>query len=274
MSLPIFHEPAPLGQADLLRLFLRSELHWGRPLADETTLSVGTAFANPELAQVADANRILDAALPERMTPAQAVDQVEAHFRSRGTRCAYWVMNPSAGAARTEPLAHLLIESGYTAQSCDVMLLDRRPHAMAEVAGLTIIPARASYRHVRELAAESAGQFDCPQLVDAAESHLDDPHWDALLALRDGRAVAMGGVLSVGELGRINDLYVSTAFRRRGFARTLMSRLLEVCARSLFRTVLLDVMPDNIRAIDLYAGLGFRKIASVVSYRAPRRSGE
>ena len=98
-------------------------------------------------------------------------------------------------------------------------------------------------------------------------SHLDDPHWDALLALRDGEPVARAGVMAVGEIGRIDQVFVSEPFRRQGIGRTMMGRVLEICARSLFKHVMLAVDPRNHAAITLYEQLGFRKIGQIVAYR-------
>jgi ribosomal protein S18 acetylase RimI-like enzyme len=74
-------------------------------------------------------------------------------------------------------------------------------------------------------------------------------------------------VLAVGELGRIEHVFVSASARRQGVGRTMMSRVLETCARSLFRHVMLCVRPDDRPAVGLYEGLGFRKIGQIVPYR-------
>jgi ribosomal protein S18 acetylase RimI-like enzyme len=107
--------------------------------------------------------------------------------------------------------------------------------------------------------------------VDATIEHVQDPHFDSLLALKDGQAVAMAGVLAVGEIGRIDEVFVSQRFRRMGIGRTMMSRVLEICARALFKHVLLCVAPDNEPAKRLYGQLGFVKTGTVTQYR-PRGS--
>jgi ribosomal protein S18 acetylase RimI-like enzyme len=93
--------------------------------------------------------------------------------------------------------------------------------------------------------------------------HLDDPHYDALLALAGDRAVAHVGVLAVGELALIKGVYVTPEFQRRGIGRTMMGRALEICARSLFKHVFLSTEPGNAAAQGLYAGLGFAKIGEL-----------
>lgn len=265
MPLPILHSP---GSADLVRLFHKTELHWAQHLGDEAALDVGTAIVNPERPNVWSANQVLDAALTEGVSPAEAFEEVEAHFRQAGTRCTTWLLNPASRAGQIAPLAEHLTAAGFRPVADDILYLAGRPPApVREVAGLTIIPARASYRHARLLAEESAAAWGESQLVEARLAHLDDPHFDALIALKDGAAVGSAGVLAVGEIGRIDQVFVSAPFRRQGFGRTLMSRVLEICARSLFKHVMLSVRPDNEPAQSLYRELGFRKVGEIVSYR-------
>jgi len=99
--------------------------------------------------------------------------------------------------------------------------------------------------------------------------HLDDPHYDAMLALKDGAVAGRAGVLAVGDVGRIDQVYVAEAFRRQGVGRTLMSRALEICARSLFKHILLSCDADNVAANALYQQLGFQKIGELIDYRVP-----
>jgi len=184
-------------------------------------------------------------------------------------------MNPSASDAQTQPLIEHLLASGYRKQIDEILYLKKTPSQMIpKIAGLQIIPARASYKHVRMLAEESAGERwgGLEQLVEAHLRRLDNPHFDALLALKDNHPVASIGVLAAGELGQIEDVYVSKAFRRRGIAKTMMARALEICARSLFKHVFIVTEPDNAAALGLYRSFGFEKVGEFVSYRDGRSS--
>ena len=268
MPLPILQSAHDSSPQTLVRLFHRTELHWVRHLGEEAQLDVGTAITNPSLPNVWNANGMFDATLPEGTTAEEAVAEVEAHFAANGTRCRQWVMNPAAPAAQSARLAEHLLAAGGRADNDDIMYLGGRPVGVVrETAGLTVIPARASFRHARALAEERAADFGSPQLAESAMLHLDDPHWDALVALRDGTAVARVGVLAVGEVGRIDQVFVSRPFRRQGIGRTMMGRALEICARSLFKHVMLSVAPDNRAAIALYEQLGFRRIGRLTAYR-------
>lgn len=268
MPLPILQYSTDPTPANLVRLFHRTELHWVRHLGEETPLDAGVAFTNRELPRIGEANRVMDAALPPGVSPADAVDEVRRYFRDVGTACLGWVANPAAAESRTRPLIEHLVETGWRPDPYDVMHLGLRPSGrVEETAGLTVIPARASFRHARALADEEAAERGEPQLADASMLHLDDPHWDVSIALRDGQAIARAGVLAVGEIGRIEHVFVGKSHRRRSVGRTMVGRILEVCARSLFKHVMLGVRPDDHAAIDLFAGFGFRKIGQIVAYQ-------
>jgi ribosomal protein S18 acetylase RimI-like enzyme len=265
MPLPILSNPV---ESDLIRLFHRMTLHFTQHLGESTDLDVGTAISNPALANVYDANVLMDASLPDGVSPEQAIAEVNQHYLAAGTVCRTWVMNPSAPKERTEPLAAHLLDRGAGIVANDILYLRGRPAVtIREQPGLTIIPARASYKHARQLAEISQQEsWDEPQLVDAQLAHLDDPHWDCLLALRDGQPVATAGVLAVGEAGLIEDVYVAPGMRRLGVGMTMMSRVLEICARSLFKHVMLSCMPSNTPAQTMYGRLGFQKVGTFTAY--------
>lgn len=273
MALPILNARTQPSDADLVRLFHRTDAAWTQHLAEGEQLDVGTAYTNSQLPNVWNANNVRDAALPEGMTPAEAVAQVEAYYAARGVPCAYWIVNPSADLARTAPLADRLLASGHRARLDDILYLRRgRADAVAPPSGLRIIPARASYRHARALAEEEAaatwgGQW-VEQRVEADILHLDDPHTDTLLALSGDRPVATISILAAGDMGLIENVFVSAAFRRQGIGRVMLGRALEVCARSIFRHVFILVEPTNRPAVELYRSAGFESIGELTSYCA------
>jgi len=202
MSLPILqvhHEPTPI---DLVRLFHRTSAMWVTHLAEGESLDAGTAYANSELAALPDANNFRDAALHDRLSAGEVVEQVESHYRQQGARCAYWVMNPSAPPAQTQPLIDHLLAGGYRRQSDDIYYL--RKVALRETpvsAEFKVIPARASYRLVEQLAREAHAGPEVDRHVEAALRHLDDAHYDALLGLSGDRAVASLGVAVTNRRG-------------------------------------------------------------------------
>jgi ribosomal protein S18 acetylase RimI-like enzyme len=262
MSLPILPSHRSVSTEDLIRHFYHLETDWGRQVAaDEAPLDVGIAMTNRELAQVSDANQVVDAAIPEGGKPQSAAAEAEAHFAAQGSAVLKWVMNPSLPAARTQPLAEHVAANGFHARGYDIYYLAGQPAAaITEVAGLTIIPARASFKHTRALAEEAAAYFKFAQLADSIVLHIEDPQTDALLALRAGVPAAYVSILNRGEIGYVSELFVSEKFRNQGVGRTMMSRTIEVCARALHRHVFIGVDATNASAIHLYEQFGFRRI--------------
>src|SRR5437870_8408826 len=168
MPLPILntrHDPSP---SDLIRLFHKTENLWTEHMATAEALDVGTAYSNPELADVYDANNIRDVALPDDLSVEDAFHQVESHYASKNTKCFHWTFNPSAPPPRTQPLIDLLLSRGHRVFTNDVMALHRAAlPPLADISGVKIIPARASFRHTRQLMEESAARWKTPQLTDA-----------------------------------------------------------------------------------------------------------
>jgi GNAT superfamily N-acetyltransferase len=267
MSLPILPSRPVASTADLIRFYCRTNLQWCQQIAEQTALEVGTALVNASLPEVWDANVVFDAAIPDGVSAIDAAGEAEAHFSASGSRLCKWVPNVSAPPERTTALVEHLQAHGFARRTYDIMHLAGQPAgAVREVAGLRIIPARASFRHARELAAEASAPIT-PQLVDALIAHLEDPQTDGLLALKDGNVpAAYTTVLTVGEMGCITELFVTSSLRRQGIGRTMMSRALEICARSLFKHVFLSCEPTNSGAIALYRQLGFEKIGDFVCY--------
>ena len=270
MPLPILKSTIVATPGDLLRYASQLELAWTGHLSTETVLDCGRAFVEPKLGEVHYANRMLDAAVPPGMTAEEVVEQVHRHFAEAGSRCWQWVLNVSAPADRTGPLAELLVRQSYRQNVLDILHLPQLPRLTPPAMGdLKIIPARAGFRHFRTLAEEGPIRRDQPQLVEAAMLHLDDSHYDALLAIRGGIPAGCVGVLSVGDIGGIQELFVSEQFRRQGVGTILMSRAMEICERSLFRHVLLSVESSNDSANRLYQKFGFQKIGQSIEYTMP-----
>jgi ribosomal protein S18 acetylase RimI-like enzyme len=267
MSLPILPSHRSVSTADLIRYFYHAEMEWGRQIAEEATLEVGVALANAALAQVSDANQVVEASLPDGVAPPDAVAEATTYFATQRSGVLKWVMNPSAPPAQTAPLVEQVVAHGFAPRGYDIYYLAGRPAApISEVAGLTIIPARASFKHARTIAAEAAAHWTIPQFADAAVLHMEDPNTDALLALKDGVPVAYVAVLTVGEIGYISELFVSDRARNGGIGRTMMSRAMEVCARAVHRHVFIGVDPANAPAAQVYSRFGFKRIGAFAFY--------
>ena len=164
MPLPILNARSAPATSDLVRLAHQTENRWCQHLAEEEQLDVGVAYSNPRLPRAYDANKITDVSLPEGMSAEAALEQVCAHYAGRGVACYSWTMNPSAPESATKPIADLLVARGHRADSAHLMLLDRIPPLrIADVEGVKVIPARASFKHARMLFDESAARWGVPE---------------------------------------------------------------------------------------------------------------
>ena len=268
MSLPILPSHRAVTTEDLVRYFYHAEADWGRQVAvEEATLDCGVAMTNRGLAQVADANQVIDAALPEGVTPAEAVREAEAFFASHRSGQLKWVMNPSAPRERTQPLVDHVVAQGFRARGYEIYYLAGQPAGpIGEVGGLTIIPARASYKHIRALAEAAAAHYKFAQLADSIVLHIEDPATDAILALKDGEPAAYVSILTMGEIGYVSELFVAERFRCAGVGRTMMSRAMETCARALHKHVFIGVDATNAAAVKLYERFGFVRIGTFAFY--------
>jgi GNAT superfamily N-acetyltransferase len=263
MNLPILQAGPVSDPAQIARLFLQTQLDWSRHLGEEHDLPLGTAILNLKLPRVPAANAVFNADLPGGISPAAALEEAQAFFRDSGAVLRYVV--PSA-MVHGGPLMEFLATAGWGVKRLRVLRLSRTLErgAASLPQGLKIIPARASFRHARQLADEMAAGDS--QLAEAAMLHLDDPHVDALLALEDGKAVAMIAVLAMGDVGRIEQLFVSESARRRGLGQVMVSRALEICARSLFRHVLAGQGEADSTTGILLGKNGFEEVATVSMY--------
>jgi ribosomal protein S18 acetylase RimI-like enzyme len=269
MDLPILKVTSAPTVETLVRYFHQLAANWTAHVAEKSDLEFGSAWVGASFPRVHYANRVMDVALPQGLGAQQALEMADAHFAQQGSACWQWIMNPSAPDDQTRPMIDLLLSRGYARGVEDIMYLEHLSSvAMAGGEGsLRIIPARASFRHSRTLHEQAASEWNEPQLVEAAMAHLDDPHYDALLALDAGQAIAHVGVLAMGEVGLIEEVFVAESHRGRGVGAIMIGRAMEACGRSLFKHVMLSVAPDNARANALYSRFGFRKIGQWVEYR-------
>lgn len=282
MALPVLPSSSEVSPASLLRLYDRALLHWLRHYGDEVDIEVGVAVASAELPAIAQAHTLLDAALPAGAAgvgPQAILGQIDAAFaRARaGTGCARIVLNLDQNPPAE--LSEALLQRGYVQDAVQVLALRQAPQGLAQnYQGLTIIPARASFPHTMALARKMCGgaggaaersDLAAAQAEESMQLHLDDPHYDALIALGDGRAVALGGVLAVGEVGLLRQVYVSPDFRRKGVGKVMLARVLDICERAAFRHVLAAVPRANEALSGLLTACGFGLVGQVAFFRKP-----
>ena len=267
MTLPVPPSSSIVSAATLLRHYDRALLHWLRHYGDENDIGVGVAIANAELPRIAEANTLLDAIVPAEASGQATIGQIDAAFASLGATCARIVLNPDSADTLPTAFTDLLLERGYLKDTVQVLALGQAPGGLKQTyQGLTIIPARASFRHATQLAQEMIGG-EPGQAAQSLQLHLDDSHYDALIALSDDKAVAWAGVLAAGEVGLLRQLYVSPQHRHRGIGTVMLARALDICQRFAFRHVLAGVAGGNEAYLSLLTKSGFRTVGTIVLFR-------
>jgi len=266
MDLPIITYSPPTTPADLLRHYHKVVYDLSLSHSESEPLDAGVAISNPKLSTSDAANRMYDAMQPPGATPDATVASVDRHFASLGGMCLGWVLNPSLPVP-TE-LVTALESRGFVRRSRTVFHWTPRSRSdVKDVITTQILPARSAYRQARDLAEVYASASGIPAMVELTMAHLDEPRFDAFLAMREGVAVASIGVMAAGELGLIDDFFVApVACDDASLARTIMGRAIELCRRSTFSHVFLSAPRDDPKMQALANAFGFEGIGEYVEY--------
>lgn len=194
-----------------------------------------------------------------------ALGAIHDFFAGRGQRCG-WLAPCAAQPAGV--LDAVLGAEGYV---CETHLAWQAPPASAEAvpSGLRLLPARAMRRAATVVLRERwAGHAGGDELVAAWLDRLDDAQYDARVALEGDEPLGYGALHQVGEIGRVRDVFVRAAHRRRGVASVIIRQVLDDARRWGLRPVCAALPATNRAAIALLERLGFEPAGELTRYRA------
>ncbi|MGC4033346.1 MAG: GNAT family N-acetyltransferase [Tepidisphaeraceae bacterium] len=140
-----------------------------------------------------------------------------------------------------------------------VRLTNARPATDKASAGV-ILPARAAMAAVTRWC-EARTDLDLL-------SHLDDPHYDAFVLLRDGMPLAVAGMQSRGQVGLVCDAFVEPAECRSGLGVAVLNRLVDLAARSQLLDVFATSTNENTAAEAWLNHAGFVPVMPFITYTA------
>ncbi|MEX0776016.1 MAG: GNAT family N-acetyltransferase [Phycisphaeraceae bacterium] len=270
MELPVAPQQHQPDAATLVRAIRRADVILARTAAEETELSGATAYTNPARPGVHMANFAAEVRVPEGQTPQQVVDEVEEHFQHQGVLCHALVANDSAWSPA---LVQTLEARGYVRSgACDVCLLGRYVPPTIPLPPIQIIPARSLYPQLREFhrraarEQEDADETLAEQLTQTRIDHLDEPRLEVFCGRIDQAIAGLVAIVTLGNIGVIDDVYTAPAFRGRGVATRLLDYAIDHCARAMFQSVILEVRQSDAPARRLYESLGFCAVASHHKY--------
>ncbi|MBI1338120.1 MAG: GNAT family N-acetyltransferase [Phycisphaera sp.] len=274
MELPISQSSYAPSSDALVRAIQRADAVLARTHSVEADLDGATVFTHPDRPAAVMGNFACDLLASSRDETCALLDRIEKHFRGQGTRCAWMTTSD----AQTPPdFADELSKRGFVPSPRRVYQLVSWQRPTRQHAGLRVIPARADYPQARTLlrtqAAESLGrkpdvQAAADQWADCMIDQLDEPRIDAYLARLGQQTVGYVGVLSLGQVGVLENLYVHPDHRRQGVARTLLSRAIDHCERALFEAIVVECGEgeQDRPAAALYESAGFHVAGRIVRY--------
>lgn len=269
MKLPVINPSSATNPETILRAIKKSAAALCAQSAEPVELRGATAFCNPELANLHDANIVYDLHLPHAASATEIIEEIEDHFGQHKLTCYRWI----PAAANLEPeLADALRTRGIKPAPTLALTL-AQPKKMTQLRNdLQIIPTRTLHRQYHNLQqqAHRAEYLDgsADNLATFKLNALDDPRLDIFSARLNKQVVAAAGIYALGEIGILHEIVTHPQFRQQGIMQTLLSHLLRHAARSQFKTIALETDPRNNAALQLYQSFGFVKLTEYLTYRS------
>lgn len=228
------------------------------------TIGCGYAYTNPDFADLADCNFVGEVVVDACDQP---VREVQRHFEQCGVRCWRWA---PAATQPPEPLGALLAPLGFKPVQTCVMVHDGTSSGAPETNHVRVVGARAMRRAYTRLLEEASPSLTASaQFRDAHLERLNEPQYDAFVALVGDEPAGVISLLQVGEIGRVCDLHVAPAWRRKRIASALLQYAVKTAQRWLLRPVCAGVRAENAAALAVFRQAGFSEADSLVSYEAP-----
>jgi ribosomal protein S18 acetylase RimI-like enzyme len=252
---------------DAIAAIRRSSHVYVSQVADQTALTCGIAFTCPEHPDYYDGNHLREVTLHPGESMAEAFEEVEQFYHSQGLRCFRWV--PAAGQP-PEPIEAFLTQKGYQLTRQLAMAWQRDVEIPRNPA-VKMLPARAMRRAFREimLAKPVHDQPTREMLAEVANERLNEPQYDMFVAMLNDQPAGHGVLFQVGDIGRLEHIYVAPPFRRQGVGRTIIAHLLALSRRLALRITCLETQLDNTAAQDLYRQCGLEPAGTYVEFLSP-----
>ena len=235
-----------LSDSSAGRIYHRALELWCSHVADEAPFGTASVYANAKLAAIPEANCIIGQITPDQLP------RITAYFQQARLNPVAWYLPGGQELSPLRETSLTLLQLGTIPFNLPLTHPD-----------LTIIPARASFRHVRQIASAMFPNFPPDQAAEAACCHLDDSHVDALLAIKGSQAVGYASILSTGDAGMIMDFFILPDFRHCGYGRALAGQALDICARALFRQVIVAIDSSHDQALAYARQFGFAPALTV-----------
>lgn len=120
--------------------------------------------------------------------------------------------------------------------------------------------------HIADILKVERECFNHPWSEKMFKEELDGKFSHYYVAEDAGRAVAYMGMWSLSGEGHITNVAVAKDFRRKGYAKALISHFIEIAQSENLEFMTLEVRASNEPAISLYKSFGFREVGVRKNY--------
>ncbi|HMQ15356.1 MAG TPA: GNAT family N-acetyltransferase [Phycisphaerae bacterium] len=246
----------------------RSDQVYYELVSSRHTIDCAYAYTCGDFPDLAECNFVGEVVLADTPDP---VALVNAHFAERGLRCHRW---EPAAIQPPAPVEALVSPLGFERRETAALGLSREP-APAQCP-VRILGGRAMRRAYTAVVAQrsAAGGRLSDQLARHQLERLNEPQYDAFVAISGDDPVGMVSLLQVGEIGRICDLYVLPDRRGRGVAAALLAHVISTARRWSLRTLCARVAVENDAALRVFSRAGLEEHGRIVSFSRPDAEAE
>lgn len=241
-------------------------------LCEKETLKFGIAYYSPRFPSAAALNQFREVIVESDADAERAVEEAERFFAERNVTLRRWA--PATGSG-SEAVGKLLTERGFVRREYHAMGLTEWPDREAPQ-DVRVLPARAMRAAFRSIVQADLERIDAPNRearLEIAEERLDDPHYDAFVALIDKSPAGAITLYQVGDFARVMDLRIADASGPGGAngssmvaGEALLTHALALAKRLTMRRVLVQVHAEDEEALSLYQRAGFETDGRITEF--------
>ncbi len=234
-------------------------------LCEKETLDYGIAYHNGRFANLPEANQFREVIAKTSSEVQAAFDQAEGCFRRRNLTCYRWA--PADGRP-SQPLAGFLADHGFKQRPLLAMVLSKWVELKTSQ-DVRIVPARAMRAAYRStfLQDESRSPQSMGELTaEAFNERLDDPQYDAFVALVDSKPAGRCTLYQVGDIARVTDLCVLNTFAERKVDASLVAHVLAMAQRLTMRSIVTQLEDDDPRGPEWFEQVGFVRDGEIIEF--------
>ncbi len=239
-------------------------------VSDKQTLDHGICYYATDFPTLPQANQFREVVVDDDVALETIYVQAEAWFVECKLTCHRWA--PAWGQP-IDRLAAFLHEKGFARQTFHAMQLTQWGE-LDVPQNVRVIPARAMRKAFREIVLhepDSEHSGDPALHVQAAESRMDDPAYDAFIAMIDNKAMGRCSLYQVGDIACVMDFHVTDHTEASVVEPALLTHVLTLAKRLALRTICTQ-LEVNSPMIELHKRAGFEVQGEFVEFHRPAQT--